>query len=61
MSAASVERVSSPNHFAELQLSGIEQSTLSFIVEAGELIIIRYNFQSTLQKFWVVAMIPLLM
>ena len=28
MSATSVERVSSPNHFAELQLNGIEPATL---------------------------------
>ena len=28
MSATSVERVSNPNHFAELQLTGIERPTL---------------------------------
>ena len=29
-----------------------------FIVGAGELIKIRYNFQGALQEFWVEAMIP---
>ena len=37
----------------------ISSESKPFIVEAGELI--RYNFQSTLQEFWVEAMIPLLM